>query len=168
MADAARLAHRVQLSTDGLAWYLSAVENDFGWNNVDCAQLVKTYGVPLDENARQRRYSPMECTGSVKTPVMGNPDVSMFSTSYVERANLTISMGMRRMTRLTNGFSKKAENHAHAFAIHAMFYNFCRPHQKLTKAMKAKTTPAMDYGLTDRVWTVEDVFTLMDPARLLH
>lgn len=169
MADvAARLAHRVQLSTDGLTWYLAAVENAFGWNNVDYAQLVKTYGVPLDENARQRRYSPMECTGAVKTPVMGTPELTKVSTSYVERANLTIRMGMRRMTRLTNGFSKKAENHAHAFAIHAMFYNFCRPHQTLTNAAKAKTTPAMACGLTDRVWTVEDVLALMDPTRLLH
>lgn len=98
---------------------------------------------------------------------MGKPDASKVSTSYVERANLTIRMGMRRMTRLTNGFSKKTENHAHAFAIHAMHYNYCRPHQTLTKAMKAKTTPAMVCGLTDHVWTVEEMLARMDPVYLL-
>lgn len=130
---------------------------------------MKTYGLPLDEFERQRRYSPMVCTGIVKTPVMEEPDESKVSTSYVERQNLTIRVGMRRMTRLTNGFSKTQENHAHAFAIHMMFYNFCRPHMTLTKAAKGiKTTPAMACGLTDHVWTVEDVLALMDPARLLH
>lgn len=165
---ASRLANRVQLSTDGLSWYLAAVENAFGWNNVDYAQLVKTYGVPLDENARQRRYSPMECTGCIKTPVMGNPNPDKISTSYVERANLTIRMGMRRMTRLTNGFSKKAENHAHAFAIHAFYYNFCRSHQTLSQKAKAKTTPAMFCELTDHVWTIEELLALMDPKKLLQ
>jgi IS1 family transposase len=166
---AARLAHRVQLTTDGLGWYLSAVENAFGWNRVDYAQLVKTYGLPLDELERQRRYSPMVCTGAIKTQIMGNPEMEKVSTSYVERANLSIRMGMRRMTRLTNGFSKKAENHAHAFAIHMMFYNFCRAHMTLTKAANGiKTTPAMASGLTHHVWTVEEVLGLMDPKRLLQ
>lgn len=111
----------------------------------------------------------MVCTGVVKLPVMGNPEMSKVSTSYVERANLTIRMGIRRMTRLTNGFSKKQENHAHAFAIHMMHYNFCRSHQTLTKAANGvKTTPAMACGLTDHVWTVEEVLGLMDPTRLLQ
>ena len=166
---ATRLANRVQLTTDGLAWYLSAVENAFGWNGTDYAQLVKTYGVPTDETERQRRYSPMECTGAIKMPVMGKPDAEKISTSFVERQNLTIRMGLRRMTRLTNGFSKKAENHAHAFAIHMMHYNFCRAHGTLTKAANGvKTTPAMACGLTDHVWTVEEVLGLMDPTRLLQ
>lgn len=166
---AARLANRVQLTTDGLSWYLAAVENAFGWSGVDYAQIIKTYGLPLDETERQRRYSPMVCTGAVKTRVMGDPDYDKVSTSYVERANLSIRMGMRRMTRLTNGFSKKAENHAHAFAIHMMHFNYCRPHQTLTKAAGGvKTTPAMACGLTDHVWTVEEMLELMDPKRSLQ
>jgi IS1 family transposase len=166
---AARLANRVQLTTDGLSWYLAAVENAFGWSGVDYGQIIKTYGLPLDETERQRRYSPMVCTGGVKTRVMGDPDYDKVSTSYVERANLSIRMGMRRMTRLTNGFSKKAENHAHAFAIHMMHFNYCRPHQTLTKAAGGvKTTPAMACGLTDHVWTVEEMLELMDPNKSLQ
>jgi IS1 family transposase len=165
---ASRLANRVQLTTDGLGWYLAAVEDAFGWNNVDYAQLMKSYGVDPEPTA-QRRYSPMVCTGAIRTAIMGNPDMSKVSTSYVERSNLSIRMGMRRMTRLTNGFSKKAENHAHAFAIHAMHYNYCRAHQTLTKAAAGiKTTPAMACGLTDHVWTVEEVLGLMHPQRLLQ
>ncbi len=170
MRDVAkRLANRVQLTTDGLSWYLSAVENAFGWAGVDYSQLMKTYGLPLDETERSRRYSPMVCTGAVKTPIMGRPDMDKVSTSYVERQNLSIRMGLRRMTRLTNGFSKKVENHAHAFAIHMMHYNFCRSHMTLTKAAnRTKTTPAMACGLTDHVWTVEEVLGLMDPKKLLR
>jgi IS1 family transposase len=164
-----RLAGRVQLATDGLAWYRSAVANAFGWNNVDYAQIVKTYGLPLDENARARRYSPMECTGAVKLPVMGCPDEKLVSTSYVERQNLNIRMQSRRFTRLTNAFSKKAENHAHAVSLYFMFYNFCRPHQTLTKANRGiKQTPAMASGIANHVWTVEEIFAKMDPATLLH
>lgn len=170
MADvASRLANRVQLTTDGLKWYLSAVENAFGWNGTDYAQLVKTYGLPLDENAQQRRYSPMECTGAINTPVMGKPDMENVSTSYVERSNLTMRMSMRRFTRLTNGFSKKAENHAHAVSLNFMWYNFCRSHATLTKAAKGiKTSPAMACGLTDHVWSAEELLDLMNPARLLQ
>ncbi len=170
MADVAeRLACRVQLTTDGLGWYLSAVENAFGWNGVDFAQIIKTYGTPLDEVERHRRYSPAVCTGAIKTPVMGNPDTEKISTSYVERSNLSMRMGMRRFTRLTNGFSKKAENHAHAVSLFFMFYNFCKPHMTLTKAANGiKTTPAMAAGLTDHVWKVEEILALMNPNRLLH
>ncbi len=166
---AGRLANRVQLTTDGLSWYPAAVENAFGWNSVDYAQIVKTYGLPLDETERQRRYSPMVCTGAVKTPVMGSPDPDHVSTSYVERSNLSMRMGMRRFTRLTNAFSKKAQNHAHAVSLYFMHYNFCRAHQTLTRdANGIKTTPAMAAGIADHVWTVEEILGLMDPTRLLQ
>lgn len=170
MLDVAdRLGNRVQLTTDGLSWYLAAVERAFGWNGVDFAQLVKTYGLPTDELERQRRYSPAVCTGAIKTPIMGSPDMEKVSTSYVERSNLSMRMGMRRFTRLTNGFSKKAENHAHAVSLFFMFYNFCKPHGTLTKAAGGiKRTPAMAAGLTDHVWTVEEIVEKMDPAYLLH
>ena len=111
----------------------------------------------------------MVCTGAVKVPVMGKPNVDLISTSYVERSNLTMRMQMRRFTRLTNGFSKKAENHAHAVSLHFMFYNYCRSHMTLTKAAKGvKTTPAMASGLTDHVWTVEEILELMNPNYLLQ
>jgi IS1 family transposase len=170
MVDVAkRLGNRVQLSTDGLSWYLAAVEKAFGWNGVDFAQIIKTYGIPMDETERQRRYSPAICTGAVKSWVMGNPDMDKVSTSYVERSNLSMRMGMRRFTRLTNGFSKKAENHAHAVSLHFMYYNYCRPHMTLTRAADGtKTTPAMACGLTDHVWTVEEMLGLMDPKRMLQ
>lgn len=170
MADVAeRLANRVQLTTDGLGWYLSAVENAFGWNGVDFAQIIKTYGIPLDETERQRRYSPAVCTGAIKTAIMGSPDMDLVSTSYVEQSNLSIRMQNRRFTRLSNAFSKKAENHAHAVSLYFMFYNYCRPHQTLTKAAKGiKTTPAMAAGLSNHVWKVEEILALMDPARVLE
>lgn len=164
-----RLANRVQLTTDGLKWYLAAVENAFGWNGTDYAQIVKTFGLPLDETGAHRRYSPMECTGAVKLPVMGNPDEKLVSTSYIERQNLNIRMQQRRFTRLTNGFSKKAENHAHSVSLFFMFYNFCRPHQTLTKANRGiKQTPAMAAGLTDHVWSVEEILAKMDPSTMLQ
>jgi len=170
MLDVAeRLAGRVQLTTDGLSWYTAAVENAFGWNGTDYAQIIKTFGLPLDENARARRYSPMECTGAIKTPILGCPDADKISTCYVERQNLNIRMQKRRFTRLTNGFSKKAENHAHAVSLYFMFYNFCRPHQTLTKDnWGIKQTPAMVAGLTDHVWPVEEILAKMDPKTLLH
>lgn len=165
---ASRLANRVQMTTDGQHMYYQAVERAFGWNGTDYAQLVKTYG-HVEETGPGRRYSPPICTGAVKEWVMGKPDMDKVSTSYVERANLTMRMSMRRFTRLTNGFSKKAANHAHAVSLHFMFYNYCRPHQTLTKTKKGiKTTPAMACGLTDRVWTVENILALMDPKYLLQ
>jgi IS1 family transposase len=159
---AARLANRVQLSTDGHHMYLSAVENAFGWNGVDYAMIDKDYANTMVPQDPRRRYSPAICVGVDKVWVMGDPDMDKVSTSYVERANLTMRMGMRRFTRLTNGFSKKAENHAHAVSLHFMHYNFCRAHTTLTKAAKGyKTTPAMACGLTDHVWTVEEILDLM-------
>lgn len=164
---ASRLRNRVQLTTDGHSMYLSAVESAFGWNDCDFAQLVKKYGT--ESGVSDRYGTPEVCIGADKVAVFGSPDMKNVTTSYVERANLSIRMGMRRMTRASNGFSKKAENHAHAFAIHMMHYNYCRPHQTLTKAAKGiKTTPAMAAGLTDHAWTLEEVLGLMDPTRLLH
>jgi IS1 family transposase len=160
---AARLSNRVQVTTDGHSMYLSAVEAAFSYWGVDYAMLVKRYGVPVDD---ERRYSPPVCFGADKTCILGKPDSSKVSTSYVERSNLTIRMQSRRFTRLTNAFSKKAENHAHAFALFAMYYNYCRPYQTLTKARGGiQTTPAMAAGVTDRVWKVEEILALMDPAR---
>lgn len=150
---ASRLAHRVQLTTDGHKSYLQAVEDSFG-SEIDYAQLIKLYG---NEGARdtQRKYSPAECTGAIKERIQGNPDMEHISTSYVERQNLTMRMSMRRFTRLTNGFSKKVENHAHAISLHYMYYNFCRIHQTL------RVTPAMEAGVTDRLWDIEDIIELL-------
>jgi len=159
-----RCPNRIQLTTDGHPMYLQAVERAFGWNRVDFAQLVKTYANPDAGKDAARRYSPPVCTGALRERVMGNPVEELVSTSYVERANLTIRMQQRRFTRLTNAFSKKAENHAHAVSFYFMFYNFCRVHQTLTKDAKGvHTTPAMAAGLTDRVWKVEDIVARMDP-----
>jgi len=165
---AARLANRVQLTTDGHHLYLSAVERAFG-RAVDYAQLVKTYGTAEEEGAG-RRYSPMVCTGAVKERIMGEPDMAKVSTSYVERANLSIRTQQRRFTRLTNAFSKKAENHAHAVSLYFMFYNFCRPHTTLTKKHPRHypTTPAMAAGITDHVWKVEEILALMDPSTIIQ
>jgi IS1 family transposase len=161
---AARLANRVQITTDGHHMYLSAVEGAFSYWGVDYAMLVKRYGLAPDDD--RRRYSPPVCLGTDKTAVLGKPDPSKVSTSYVERANLTIRMQSRRYTRLTNAFSKKAENHAHAFALFAMYYNFCRAHMTLTRdAGGVHTTPAMAAGVAGRVWKVEDVLALLDPER---
>ena len=148
-----RLANRVQLTTDGHRPYLDAVEGAFG-GDVDYAQLVKLYGPAAKEE--ERRYSFGRCIGSRKHWVIGNPDPADISTSYVERQNLTMRMNMRRFTRLTNAFSKKVENHAHAVALHFMYYNFCRIHGSL------KTTPAMAAGITDRQWQIEDIIRLVD------
>jgi len=124
---ASRLTNRVQLTTDGHRAYLNAVEAAFG-ADIDYAMLHKIYG---DANGKsdERRYSPAVCTGIDIRPVTGNPDLAKASTSYVERQNLTMRMGMRRFTRLTNGFSKKVENLAHAVSLHYMHYNFARPHK---------------------------------------
>jgi IS1 family transposase len=143
---ASRLATRVQLTSDGLKVYLEAVEGAFGCE-IDYAMLVKTYAASQEET----RYSPADCVSCERIRVMGGPDPRYISTSYVERQNLTMRMSMRRFTRLTNGFSKKVENHAYSVAIHYMYYNFCRIHQTL------RVTPAMEAGVTDHVWTIEEM-----------
>jgi IS1 family transposase len=150
---AGRLASRVQLTTDGLKAYLDAVEGAFG-ADVDYAQLVKLYG-DAPESAKGR-YSPADCTGIRKTRVEGKPNADHISTSYVERQNLTMRMSMRRFTRLTNAFSKKAENHAHMVALYTTWYNFVRIHKTL------RVAPAMAAGISDRLWSMEDVVALMD------
>jgi IS1 family transposase len=146
-----RLASRVQLTTDGLRAYLVAVQGAFGLD-VDFATLHKMYAIPAGE---ERRYSPPVCIGCKKYEVTGNPDPEHISTSYVERANLSMRMGMRRYTRLTNAFSKKIENHAYAVALYYMHYNFVRRHQTL------RVSPAMEAGVTDRLWTIEDIVNLV-------
>ena len=153
MEDCAkRISNRVQITTDGHKAYLEAVESAFGCD-IDYAQLHKIYGAPSDEETR--RYSPAKCIGCDMKVVSGDPDPKHVSTSYVERQNLTMRMHMRRFTRLTNGFSKKVDNHRHSVALHYMFYNFCRVHQTL------RCTPAMEAGLADHVWTVEELCALL-------
>lgn len=148
----ARLANRVQLTTDGHRAYLEAVEGAFG-ADVDYAQLVKLYGPTITAPGR---YSPAECTGIKKIRREGNPDIEHVSTSYVERQNLTMRMSMRRFTRLTNAFSKKLENHIHALALYFAFYNLCRIHKTL------RMSPAMAAGITDRLWSLEDIVAKID------
>jgi IS1 family transposase len=152
-----RLRNRVQLTSDGLVNYLVAVESAFG-DDVDYAQLVKIYGEPRYAEGNERRYSPGECCGTRKRRVVGNPNPSTVSTSFVERQNLTMRMHMRRFTRLTNAFSKKVENHAYAVALHMMYYNFVRLHQKL------RVTPAMAADITDRLWEIGDLVELIEKA----
>jgi IS1 family transposase len=158
-----RLAHRVQLTTDGHRAYLSAVEDTFGYRGVDYAMLVKLYG--KDPNDAEHRYSPAVCIGCEAAVILGEPDPAHISTSYVERQNLTMRMGMRRFTRLTNGFSKKLENHAHHVALHFMWYNFGRVHQTLrvTPAMEAKVVlpNGKEAAVADHVWTVEEIVDLI-------
>ena len=149
---AARLASRVQLTSDGHRAYLEAVEGAFGCD-VDFAQLVKIYG---SAPGPAGRYSPAECTGIKKNRIEGNPDMKHVSTSYVERSNLTMRMHMRRFTRLTNAFSKKVENHAHAVALFTTYYNFVRLHKTL------RVTPAMAAGVSDRLWDVSDIVALVE------
>ena len=148
---AKRLANRVQLTSDGHKAYLEAVEGAFG-SDIDYAMLVKVYGPALEG---QRRYSPAECIGAVKHRVEGNPDPKHVSTSFSERQNLSMRMGNRRMTRLTNAFSKKAENHAHMMAIYFMHYNFVRIDQTL------KITPAMAAGVTPKLWEMADLVKVL-------
>jgi IS1 family transposase len=148
---AGRLRNRVQLTTDGLKIYLTAVADGFG-SDIDYAMLVKVYG---NDPEGQKRYSPATCTGCHKETKIGDPDEKYISTSFVERQNLTMRMGMRRFTRLTNAFSKKLENHIAAIALHCMYYNFVRIHQTL------RVTPAMAAGVTDRLWSIEDLVGLL-------
>ncbi len=155
---ASRLANRVQLTTDGHKMYIDAVEEAFG-GEIDYAMLIKQYGnegLPVEA---VRRYSPAECTGTEKRRINGSPDIKHVSTSYVERANLTMRMNIRRFTRLTNAFSKKLENHMHAISLFHMHYNFCRIHKSL------RVTPAMEAGLTDHVWDLEEVLEMVETAR---
>ena len=147
---ASRLANRVQLTTDGHKAYLEAVESAFG-ADIDYAMLVKLYG---SSNDSEKRYSPAECIGAVKYRVEGNPDPDHVSTSYAVRNNLNVRMHSRRLTRLTNAFSRKIENHA--MALHFMYYNFVRIHKTL------RTTPAMAAGVTRRLWEIDDIVNVLE------
>ena len=148
-----RMANRVQLTTDGNRLYLGAINLAFG-QAVDYAVLMKMYGGSSSSTA-EVRYSPAECIGCEKKPKIGDPDPKHISTSFVERQNLTMRMQMRRFTRLTNAFSKKIENHVASIAIHYMHYNFCRIHQTL------RVTPAMQAGIADHVWSLQEVVALL-------
>lgn len=156
MKDVAdRIKGRVQLTTDGLKAYIKAVDAAFPTDDeIDFAQLVKIYGPALG-SGNERRYSPAECTGAEKTVIYGQPDEKFISTSHVERQNLTMRMHMRRFTRLTNGFSKKIENHGYAIALHFCYYNWVKIHKTL------RTTPAMAAGLTKRFMSIEDIVRLV-------
>ncbi len=149
---AGRLANRVQLTSDGHKPYLEAVEQSFG-SDIDYAMLIKHYGTP---EGAVGRYSPGACTGVDLRRVEGRPDMAHVSTSYAERANLTLRMGSRRFTRLTNAFSKKIENHAHSVAIHTMHYNFVRIHQTL------RCTPAMAAGVSATLWELGDMVKVLE------
>jgi IS1 family transposase len=155
MADlGSRLANRVQITTDGFTPYVDAIGETFG-TKVDYAMLLKEYG---NDPREERRFSPPVVLAETVRVMEGFPDPRKVSTSYVERSNLTMRMGMRRMTRLTNGFSKKVENLAAAVALHFMHYNFARPHMALGK----NRTPAMAAGISDHVWTPEEIAELLD------
>ena len=153
---AERLADRVQITSDGHKAYLDAISMSFG-GEVDYAMLVKLYGEEKGVAVGpERKYSPGECIGARKERIEGNPDMRHVSTSYAERNNLNIRMHSRRMTRLTNGFSKKVENHAHAMALHFLYYNFVRVHKTL------RMSPAMAAGVTKRLWEMVDVVTMLE------
>ena len=149
---AERLVGRIQLTTDGNRVYIEAVESAFR-DEIDYAMLRKLYGA--DPEAPETRYSPAKCIGCEMKKISGNPDPKHVSTSYVERANLTMRMSMRRFTRLTNGFSKKLENHAAMVALYFLYYNFARIHQTL------RVTPAMEAGIADHVWSIEEIVGLL-------
>jgi IS1 family transposase len=158
IADLAqRVSGRVQISTDGLSHYPPAVVAAFG-EDVDLGQVIKIFGKSHNPN----RYSPAPCVGCTTIPVLGNPDDAHISTSYVERSNLSIRMGMRRYTRLTNGFSKKHENHVSMVAIYTVWYNFMKSHKTL-----GGKTPAMHAGLSDHKWSFEKIVEMMDQAALV-
>jgi hypothetical protein len=150
-----RLAHRVQLTTDGNHLYLNAVEDAFG-GDVDYAMLIKLYG---NDPESEKRYSPTICTGIEVRPVSGDPDPAHIVTSHVERQNLTMRMGMRRFTRLTNAFSRKVDNLYAAVSLHFMYYNFARAHGSLKNPYPR--TPAMAAGVADHVWKVEEIVALL-------
>jgi IS1 family transposase len=152
---ASRMANRIQLSTDGHNMYSSTVGLAFN-HRVDWAQIQKTYA----SDAGEGKYSPAVCTGVKVRVQKGDPEPGRISTSYVERQNLTMRMGMRRFTRLTNGFSRKVENLAHAVSLHFMYYNFARPHKTLKE--RYPRTPAMAAGVADHIWTLEKIAALLD------
>lgn len=149
---ASRLSNRIQLTSDGHKAYLEAVEDAFG-SDIDYAMLQKIYGTTPEG---EKRYSPAECIGCETKVIEGKPDPKHISTSYVQRQNLTMRMSMRRFTRLTNGFSKKVENHTLSVALHYMHYNFCRIHKSL------RITPAMAAGVTDHVWTIAEIVAIIE------
>ena len=138
--------------------YLEAVEHAFG-SEIDYAQLIKIYGQEIE---KEKRYSPSECIGTGKHIIQGNPNMKAVSTSFVERQNLTMRMSMRRFTRLTNAFSKKVDNLEYEIALHFMYYNFCRIHKTLTPKASIGVTPAMAAGITNRIWTIEDIVRLIE------
>lgn len=154
---AGRLATRIQLTTDGHGGYLKAVTDAFS-GDVDYAMLIKQYGDLTGQKGHERKYSPAECTGAKKEAIFGKPDMDQVGTSHIERQNLTMRMGMRRFTRLTNAFSKKAENHAYAVSLHFMYYNFCRTHKTL------RMTPAMAAGLVSSPWEVSNIVALVEAS----
>ena len=147
---ASRLTSRVQLTTDGLKVYLETVESAFGCN-IDYSMLIKTYEATQEETC----YSPAECASCERKPVVSHPDAARISTSFVERQNLSIRIGIRRFTRLTNGFSKKVENHAYSVALYFMHYNFAKVHGTL------RVTPAMETGVSDHVWSIDEISALL-------
>lgn len=153
----ARLAHKIQLSTDGHKAYLIAVEAAWAWKPIDYGMLVKLYG-----EGGEGRYSPAECIGARKETIMGTPRAEFICTSHAERNNLTMRMQMRRFTRLTNAFSKKLESHINAIALHYIHYNFCRVHQTI------RCTPAMEAGLTDHVWTLGELISLLEARETME
>jgi IS1 family transposase len=154
---ASRLANRVQLTTDGHKMYLTAVPDAFA-EDIDYAQLVKIYG---NDPEGATRYSPTQCLGTKREPVIGTPDPEHISTSYVERQNLNMRMNMRRFTRLTNAFSNKLENHVAMLALFHMHYNFCRIHQTL------RVTPAMEAGISSHVWSINEIVNLVSMGKSL-
>jgi len=156
---ASRLTNRIQLTTDNFRLYLNAVDYAFGMD-VDYAMLEKHYGAYVTSGSAAHRYTPAKITGVKAATITGSPDRKHVSTSYVERQNLTMRMHMRRFTRLTNGFSKKIENHAHSVALHFMYYNFCKIHQSL------RVTPAMEAGLTTCPWDLQDLVALLDRSEV--
>lgn len=150
-----RINNRIQLTSDGLKFYIKAVDKAFG-QDIDFAQLVKVYGNDDYINSNEKKYSPPECNGTKKNRISGDPDIAHVSTSYIERQNLTMRMHMRRFTRLTNAFSKKIENHFMAIAIHYVYYNFAKVHSSI------KTTPAIAAGLTNKKMSIEEIVKLTE------
>ena len=148
----------LQLTTDGHKIYAEAVEDAFG-TDIDYAMLIKHYGNPSESKQADRRYSPSKFVSADKRCIIGDPDIKEVSTSYVERSNLTMRMNVRRFTRLTNAFSKKLENHMHAISLYFMHYNFCRVHKTL------RVTPAMEAGLTDHIWEIQEIVEMADTHR---